>query len=285
MIADRVRTWLKPALQPLLARRENVRLDRVRSRPCDVSALGQTDEHSLAEMFAQALHDPEWDALAPRMAAMGIADESGGVNPGDRRAIFAIVRWLGTTSVLEIGTHIGASTAHIAAALLETSAELGRPGEFDFTTVDILDVNNDRNKPWVRFGSRHSPADLIRRLGCEASVQFVTCSSLEYLAGCTKRFNLVFLDGDHSAHTVYKEIPAALSLLEQEGHLLLHDYFPNLRPLWAGSPIARGPWLATERLRREGVAIRAIPLGALPWPTKRGTTVTSLALVTKDVRN
>jgi len=219
------------------------------------------------------------------MAEMGIADESGGVNPGDRRAIFAIVRWLGTTSVLEIGTHIGASTAHIAAALLKTSAELGRPGEFDFTTVDILDVNNARNRPWVRFGSRHSPAELIRRLGCEASVQFVVCSSLEYLAGCTKRFDLVFLDGDHSAHTVYQEIPVALSLLEQEGHLLLHDYFPQLRPLWAGSPIARGPWLATERLRREGVPIRVIPLGALPWPTKRGTTVTSLALVTKDVRN
>ena len=45
MIADRVRTWLKPALQPLLARRENVRLDRVRSRPCDVSALGQTPKY------------------------------------------------------------------------------------------------------------------------------------------------------------------------------------------------------------------------------------------------
>jgi predicted O-methyltransferase YrrM len=285
MIRDRVRALLKPALRPFLARRENVRLHRVRSIPCDVSALGQTDEHTLAAMFAKAHNDPEWEVVAPRMAALNIADESGGVNPGDRRAIFALVRWLRITRVLEIGTHIGASTVHIAAALSLTSAELGRSGQFDLTTVDIVDVNNVGKKPWVRFGSTHSPAELIRQLGCEASVQFVASSSLEYMAGCTKRYSLVFLDGDHSAHTVYQEIPAALRLLEQRGYILLHDYFSNLQPLWAGSAIARGPWLATERLRREGVPIRVIPLGALPWPTKRGTTVTSLALVTKDVRS
>jgi predicted O-methyltransferase YrrM len=250
-----------------------------------VSALGHTDEHSLAAMFTKAQNDPEWDVLAPRMAALDIADDSGGVNPGDRKAIFALVRWLCITQVLEIGTHIGASTAHIAAALVITSAELGRSGLFDLTTVDIVDVNSARKRPWVRFGSTYSPAEMMRQLGCEASVQFITSSSLEYMAGCTKRYRLVFLDGDHSAHTVYQEIPAALSLLEPGGYILLHDFFPNLRPLWRGSAIARGPWLATERLRREGVPIRVIPLGALPWPTKRGTTATSLALVTKDVRS
>jgi predicted O-methyltransferase YrrM len=285
MIRDRVRALLKPSLQPFLAHRENVRLHRVPTLQCDVSALGQTDEHTLAAMFAKAHNDPEWDVLAPRVEGLGITDHTGAVNPGDRKAIFALVRWLGITSALEVGTHIGASTVHIAAALRATSTALGRPGEFDLTTVDIVDVNDGRIRRWARFGATYSPAELIRQLGCEASVQFVARRSLEYMSGCTKRYGLIFLDGDHSAHTVYQEIPAALKLLEPGGHILLHDYFPNLKPLWAGSAPARGPWLATERLRLEGVPIRVIPLGALPWPTKRGSTVTSLALVTKDLHS
>lgn len=282
MITEWTRQLLRPALRPIFAQRENVRLQRLRRIACDLSALGQADAHTVAAMFSNARNDREWQDVGPRMAALGIADETGGVNPGDRRAIYVLVRHLRTTAVLEIGTHIGASTAHIAEALRTRSAELGRPGEFDLTTVDIVDVNDDRTKRWARFGSTHSPAELMRRLGCEASVHFVVRPSLEFMSDCTKRFGLVFLDGDHSAHMVYQEIPAALKLLDGGGYILLHDYFPDLRPAWAGTPPVRGPWLATERLRREGVQIRVIPLGALPWPTKRGSTVTSLALLTKD---
>jgi predicted O-methyltransferase YrrM len=237
-------------------------------------------------MFADPRVELEWQNAAPRLAALAITDkETGGVNPGDRRALYALVRHLRPTAVLEIGTHIGASTAHIAEALRVTSAELNRPGEFDLTTVDIVDVNDERARRWINRGSTYSPAELMRRLGCESSVQFVTRPSLEFMADCTKRYGLIFLDGDHSAHTVYKEIPAALKLLDESGFILLHDYFPGFKPLWAGTPPIRGPWLATERLRREGVPIRVVPLGALPWPTKRGSTVTSLALVSRDARD
>lgn len=281
MVRDRVAALLRPTFGPFLARRERVRLQHVPAIQADVSALGQTDEQTLAAMFARAQNDPEWETLARRVAGLGFTDHTGAVNPGDRRAIFALVRWLGITSALEIGTHIGASAVHIAAALHATSVSLGRPGEFDFTTVDIVDVNDERTRRWARFGSAYSPAEMIRQLGYEASVQFVARRSLDYMTACDKRFGLIFLDGDHSAHTVYQEIPAALRLLEDSGHILLHDYFPNLRPLWTGSAPARGPWLAAERLRREGVPIRVIPLGALPWPTKHNSTVTSLAVVTK----
>jgi len=285
MIVDRVRQLLRPTLRAFATQRENVRLQRLRPIACDPSALGQADERTVAAIFANARTDGEWDDVTPRMEALAIRDQAGAVNLGDRRAIYALVRHLRTTAVLEIGTHIGASTAHIAEALRVTSAEMGRPGEFDLTTVDIVDVNDAATKPWVRSGSTHSPAELIRRLGCEPSVRFVARPSMEFMSDCTKRYGLIFLDGDHSAHAVYREIPAALKLLEEGGYILLHDYFPDLRPLWNGTPPIRGPWLATERLRREGAAIRVIPLGALPWPTKRGSTVTSLALLTKDARH
>jgi hypothetical protein len=78
---------------------------------------------------------------------------------------------------------------------------------------------------------------------------------------------------------VYREIPAALELLRPNGLILLHDYFPALRPLWSDRVVIPGPYLATARLMREGAKFRVLPLKALPWPTKFGSNVTSLALL------
>ena len=64
--------------------------------------------------------------------------------------------------------------------------------------------------------------------------------------------------------------------------MLLHDYFPHLKPLWANGTVIPGPYLALERLRREGAALAAVPLGALPWATKLDSTLTSLALLARQ---
>ena len=88
-----------------------------------------------------------------------------------------------------------------------------------------------------------------------------------------------FLDGSHLAATVYRELPRALRRLAPDGVLLLHDYFPGGRPLWQSGAVIRGPYLAARRLLSEGWPIKLQPLGRLPWPTKLGSNVTSLALV------
>ena len=43
-----------------------------------------------------------------------------------------------------------------------------------------------------------------------------------------------------------------------------------------------GPFLGTERLKAEGAKLTVLPLGELPWPTKYGSNLTSLALMVKD---
>ena len=94
-------------------------------------------------------------------------------------------------------------------------------------------------------------------------------------------FDLIFLDGDHGARTVFLEVPLALQRLNSGGMIVLHDFFPGNRPLWRGQHAIAGPWLAIERLRNNGARLQAIPLGALPWPTKAGSNVTSLAVLAK----
>jgi hypothetical protein len=46
--------------------------------------------------------------------------------------------------------------------------------------------------------------------------------------------------------------------------------------------VVPGPFQAIERLRAEGAPLKVLPLGALPWPTKLGSNMTSLALLCRD---
>jgi predicted O-methyltransferase YrrM len=67
-------------------------------------------------MLADANVAADWAADLERLAPIAPPDGTGGVNPGDRRAIYALIRKLEPRRVLEVGTHVAASTASIALA-------------------------------------------------------------------------------------------------------------------------------------------------------------------------
>jgi predicted O-methyltransferase YrrM len=98
----------------------------------------------------------------------------------------------------------------------------------------------------------------------------------------TGRFDFIFLDGDHAPHTVYTELAAALDILNCGGAVLLHDFYPGGEALFPDGKVISGPFRALARVRRECPEITVQPLGNLPWKTKQGVNVTSLALVARS---
>ncbi|HSB55286.1 MAG TPA: class I SAM-dependent methyltransferase, partial [Gemmatimonadales bacterium] len=132
---------------------------------------------------------------------------------------------------------------------------------------------------WRRFRLPQSPREAMVRLGVGGMVEFRRARSLEVLSESGDPFDLIFLDGDHRLETVVAEIPLALRRLRPGGLVLLHDFFPGLRALWPDGKVIDGPERAVRRLRRAGWPIAARPLGDLPWPTKQGTSRTSLAVL------
>jgi predicted O-methyltransferase YrrM len=218
----------------------------------------------------------EWSKDSTALLGLAIPEMSGGVNEGDRRALYYLVRAFKPEALLEIGTHIGSSTTAIAMAATRNH----RDGvSTRITTADIRDVNDPVKRPWETFKSPAAPAELMARLGCQELVTFETGDSFSVLGGTSKNYDLIFLDGSHEEEVVYKEIPLALKRLKPNGVIVLHDYYPDLKPLWAGQPVISGPYKAVQRLIRQGAQFKAFPLGALPWPTKCGSNVTSLALL------
>src|SRR5688572_26409963 len=223
---------------------DRIAFERLGDVACDTRALAPLHSFDRKGAFERKDLDEEWRAAESKIAGLGITDRAGGVNLGDRRALYYLVKYLRPRSVLEVGTHVGASTVHIAAALAALANE--NPAErYSLTTVDIVDVNDTVTKPWQKLGSTFSPAEMIERLGYTNLVTFKAQSSLDYLAECPQRFDFVFLDGFHTASHVVHEIPAALNKLAQGGYVLLHDYYPNEQPLWTDGHVERGPFLAT----------------------------------------
>ena len=72
--------------------------------------------------LAAIWHDPDIEtarsAAERRVAPLGLTAQ-GGMNPGDRRALYYLVRHLRPERVLEIGTLAGASTVHLAMGLAD----------------------------------------------------------------------------------------------------------------------------------------------------------------------
>ena len=254
-------------------------VSRVPAIPTDASPLAVGSTYSFCDLFGGNDLDAAWLESNKAISEFFPDTPIHGVNPGDRRALYYLVRRLAPRSALEIGTHLGTSTLHIAMAL---KANRNSDVTSRLVTVDLKDVNDESRRPWARFGVQASPRSILNRLHCGELVEFCVSHSLDYLTTTDDTFDFVFLDGSHDAWVVYQELPAALRLLRTGGCILLHDYFPGGKPLWSNGRVIPGPYRAIRRLRREGATLVALPLGALPWPTKYGSTVTSLAIVARD---
>jgi predicted O-methyltransferase YrrM len=249
-------------------------LDRLE---CHTENLLNVDELNLEKLFNSKKSQQIWDASKDEIDQFSIPDATGGVNPGDRRAINYLIGYLKPKNTLEIGTHIGASTLYIASALYHSMSKNQQTPHL--ATLDIRDVNSTFEKPWLQYGSRFSPLEMLKQLDFDQFVTFITDKSLTYLRTTSQKFDFIFLDGNHTASMVYQEIPAALKLLNNNGVILLHDYYPGNQPLWSNDHVIKGPYLAVERLIEEGADITVLPLGDLPWETKLNSHTTSLALL------
>ena len=242
----------------------------------DSSNLRAADTLPLAEIFGNKDIAAAWEKDNGIIKTLyGDEDNPGGVNPGDRRALYYLIMGLNPQNVREVGTHIGASTLHIARAL----KRLNQNGRI--TSVDIVDVNHPERGAWKHLGLPKSPRDFARQLECLDHIDFHTGACLDLMRTTRQRYDFIFLDGDHRARAVYQEVSAALSLLKTGGVILLHDYYPGARPLYPENATIGGPFHALERIRKENPVIGVLPVGDLPWPTKQEKNVTSLALVAR----
>jgi len=213
-----------------------------------------------------------------KIKRLEIPELAGGVNPGDQKAIYFLINSLKPKKVLEIGTHIGSSTTGIALAM---------SNNFDFgqsylKTVDLRDVNDESSKPWLQYNSKNSPKKNIKILGLEKLVSFKVSDSINFFYNEKEKYDFIFLDGSHRADYVYNEISSSLKILNTNGIILLHDYFPFGKKLWDKREAIFGPYEGVKKICNENPTIKCMPFGNLPWQTKLNSNISSLAIIYKE---
>lgn len=203
---------------------------------------------------------------------------SGSTNMVDGMIIYHLVHHLRPCLVLEIGTHLGSSTVHMAAALRDVMGN-GADSPHRCITVDIRDVNDEVARPWSKYGAKYSPRQMVEMIGCQEIVDFVIADSTEFLRSPRNRYDLVFLDGNHSAKVVYKEISLALRVLNPDGIILLHDVHQNYRLFSSTQSLVPGPYLAARRVLAENPSLEMIPLAPYTTFDESNRVQTTLAIL------
>ena len=115
--------------------------------------------------------DKDWESIKELRESMELPEFTGGVNPGDQRAIYYLTRGFQINNILEVGTHLGCSTTHLALATKDNP-------NAKITTVDIRDVNDietnhtdtdvphDFNgKNFSVFKSKYTPKQCLELIG------------------------------------------------------------------------------------------------------------------------
>jgi predicted O-methyltransferase YrrM len=225
------------------------------------------------------LSDPQaieaFEIAAVRFATLGIDRIKDAANAGDLRALFQIVHALRPRSILEIGTCNAASTAFMALAMRDHGA-----GSESITSVDVVDVNDPDKGIWRRSGLPYPPSEMLERLGVGDLVRLKSQGSDYFFRTNFDRYDFVFIDGSHRASDVYADVAGALAAINANGVIVLHDFYPDARPLWVGEPAIPGVYLGVVRAIEECPDLGVVPLRQLPWRTKHGGHTTSLAMLT-----
>ena len=88
--------------------REQGELSLLPKAQLDLAPLRRTTQAELATLFSCASIAQEWPEVATAIDQIVVIEDmkTGGVNPGDRRALYYLTRALQARRVLEIGTHV-----------------------------------------------------------------------------------------------------------------------------------------------------------------------------------
>ena len=150
LLFEDIRSWWRARKN---TRAEEAMLSKLPRAEIDTSKLGKIDKGEIERILTEPKLHEEWLAVAKEIDRLILIEDmkTGGVNPGDRRALYYLVRALGLKRVLEIGTHVGASTIHIAAAMKANLLADETPNEYSLVTAPTMARPMFRNMPSSRL--------------------------------------------------------------------------------------------------------------------------------------
>lgn len=270
------RSWISSSL---IEMRDKYLLLRIKTIKVIENNLIKIDRTDIKNIFSNNELTNHYNNNLETIAKLRFPELSGGINVGDQKALYFLINHFKPNKILEIGTHIGCSLANILLALKNIKSN-----NSEIDCIDLIDVNDRNQRNWEKYGGTFSPMEIVKKLEVLTKVYFFCTRSKFFLETNDKLYDFIFIDGGHKSDVVYYDIALSIKKLSSNGIILLHDYYkvPNRgNELDVAKKYKTGIFLACERIAKENGNIKVIPLESLPWETKIGTKLTSLAIVSK----
>ena len=139
-----------------------IQINKIPQINCNTDNLIKINREEIVKLLNSSESDLSWEVDKMKLERFQFSDLSGGINPGDQRALYYLLKYFNPSNILEIGTHLGYSTIISAIALKDAQAS------GNITTVDILDVNDEIITPWVNYNSKYSPQEMVRMINFDS---------------------------------------------------------------------------------------------------------------------
>jgi hypothetical protein len=166
-----------------------------------------------------SLHLSDIPASAKPIQMLSSGWLPGSTPPQDLYAILRVLRWLKPSSIFEIGTAAGITTAHMA---LNSEAEiytLDLPRELATDLNGYSPGDTALLRPRDQIGTAYQPFNQNGRLR-----QLFGDSRVFDFTPYRRSFDLVFVDGCHVFEGVLADSRSAFDLLGDRGAVLWHDF-------------------------------------------------------------
>ena len=176
----------------------------------------------------------------------------GGVNISDQKLFFFIISYFKPKNILEIGTHLGNSLNSLAGSLKSNKL-------FNSTidTVDIYDVN--KSNKYIKFKEKNSPIRLLQKNNISNLVNFYKDGSDAFFKKNNKKYDLIFIDGNHTIDQAFKDIANAFNCLNKNGIIIIHDYY-DIESLSDLFTKIFGPFLAIYFLKKKMKKLKVVKI-------------------------
>lgn len=225
----------------------------------------QLDINKIKKILLDKKINKIWNRFFIKQKKIIINRNSGGVNINDQKIFFFLISYFKPKNILEIGTHLGNSLNSMACCLKSNKLI-----NTTIDTVDVYDVN--KTNRFNKFKKRNSPINILKKNGISNKINFFKDGSDNFFLKNNKKYDLIFIDGNHTIDQAFKDIANAFNSLNKNGIIIIHDYYDikNFNDLFTKIV---GPFLAIYFLKKKIRKLKVIKIFKLGNLIRKKTTL------------
>jgi len=84
-----------------------IQINKISQINCNTDNLIKINREEIVKLLNSSKSELSWEVDKMQLKSFQFSELSGGINPGDQRALYYLLKYFNPSNILEIGTHLG----------------------------------------------------------------------------------------------------------------------------------------------------------------------------------